>query len=104
MIGDHINWKVNDTPVADFAGLGFDDSFLPQIVNNSTNERIAKLKIRGSYYTNNTYITCHVSEVQEDLVSGGFRLTTNTSKPALILVQGIFYNAVILVYIIIMLL
>ena len=85
VIGDHINWKANDTPIRD---SGFDYSDLPQIVNVSTNERIAKLKITGYNYINGTRITCHVSQLQEQLTPGVFRLTTDHSHPALIRVQG----------------
>lgn len=93
VIGEHINWKANDTPVQDLAALEFDDSYLPKIItrNNSTIERIAKLRIQGSVYTNNTNITCQVTQVQEELTSGVFRITTAESEPALILVQGIMF-------------
>ena len=43
------------------------------------------LKITGSNYTNTTNITCHVTQFREG------RFTTDESKPALILVQGIRY-------------
>ena len=95
-IGDQINWMANDTPIKDLSAFGFDDSYLPQIINNLTNERKAKLKIRGSSYINETKITCHVAQLlQEELISGVLRLTTASSKPALIRVQG-SYNMIII--------
>ena len=88
MIGDYINWKANGKPV-DLA-FGFDDSVLPQITNNLTNQRKGMLKVRGSNYTNNTNVSCLAMQLQKELISGVYRLTTDESGPALILVQGIY--------------
>ena len=84
VIGDHINWKANDTPVKDFVALEFDDNDLPRIINKSSNVRIARLKIQGSSHTNETNVTCHVAQWHQKEM----RLTTAASDPALIRVQG----------------
>lgn len=86
MIGDHINWKANDTPIQDITNLGFNDSILPLVINESRHERKGMLKIRGSEDINRTNITCHT------VLPGGDRShATAKSKPALILVQGIMH-------------
>lgn len=92
VIGEHINWWANNTPVQDFVALGFDDSSLPEVVNVSTNEQIGKLKIRGSKKINGTMITCHV------IMYSGVEPTDAESKPALILVQGIAMYMQIILY------
>lgn len=102
-ICDHINWKANGTPVIDFVALGFDNSYLPRIVNASTNVRIARLKIQGSKYISETKVTCHVSQLHEDLTSGVVRYTTAESEPALIKVQGTMFSYYTVIRIIILL-
>ena len=81
VIGDHINWKANDTPVQDLSNLGFDVSNLPLLINESRHERKGMLKIRGSKNINKTTITCYT------ILPGGDRSHAK-SKPALIQVQG----------------
>ena len=91
VIGDHINWKANNTPVKDLSSLGFDDSFLPLVINESRHERKGMLKIRGSQSINKTTITCHT------ILPGGNRSHAK-SKPALIQVQGMHVVRIYLLY------
>lgn len=84
VIGDHINWKINGTPLAGDKHAGFYYSHQSSVLlDETTNIRTGQLRIRGLNTTNGTMVTCVASQVIDSE-----HFTVAESEPALILVQG----------------
>lgn len=84
VIGDHINWKVNGTPLVGDKHAGFYYSHqLSILLDEATNKRMGQLQIKGLNTTNHTMVTCVASQLIDSE-----HFTVAVSEPALILVQG----------------
>ena len=81
-VGDHINWRANNTPVNEIIGKGIDDLNMRVPVNATEHIYLEKLRVVGSYFSNASTIVC-----QSVLLLEG-KFTVAASDPVLLLVQG----------------